>query len=147
MRRPPPDEKGQLALEVGRAIRRARSASKLSAQQALADVLGVEQTTVSKWERGEVLAELPQIMAVERALGLERGTILVLAGLVTLAPGQTERSLLSDPNLTDESRAALLTFYRAAARLAGLQPRAAPRPHGPASSRRPGCPPTGSRKG
>src|SRR5258708_14751714 len=67
---------------LGPAMRRARGDM---TQVALADAVGVDQPTVSRWERDEQRPSLEQIAAVETAARRRRGFILVSAGSVECA--------------------------------------------------------------
>lgn len=67
---------------LGAAIERAYRDSKVGTQEVLADILGVDQTTVSKWCRGTIPASVAWVSEVERVCGLPRGQVFVWAGLV-----------------------------------------------------------------
>src|SRR5438067_721174 len=67
---------------LGEAIRSARLYAGVWTQQELADLLGVGQTTVSRWERGAEALRLSSVVAVENALGVPRGSILRGAGYI-----------------------------------------------------------------
>jgi transcriptional regulator with XRE-family HTH domain len=91
-----------------------RSAYKGRARQEdLAEWLGVGQPTVSRWARGEVVPSVHEIAALEDALGLRRGWILIASGFVDPA-SDVEGAIDLDPVLSDDSRHLLKTLYRAA---------------------------------
>lgn len=64
---------------LGAAIRRARGPI---TQQELGDRIGEAQTTLSRWETGEVELEIGQAARIEDALRLPHGWIARAAGLV-----------------------------------------------------------------
>ena len=84
---------------VGRAIRRTRIDQGLT-QTDLAKALKVTQPRVSAMERGDNAPTLPQIRAIEDALGVSRGHILQAAGY--FEPGDGEGPAL---NYTEVSAA------------------------------------------
>jgi transcriptional regulator with XRE-family HTH domain len=67
---------------LGAAIRRARKDESGWTQVDLADALGVDQATVSKWERGENSPDLVTLVRLEGVLQLPRGQVLRWAGFV-----------------------------------------------------------------
>lgn len=76
------DERASLnraAKEVGRLISAFRATKKLT-QEALAEALKVDQSTVSKWERGERIARDYQRRQIEKALGDKHGVIFAPLG-------------------------------------------------------------------
>jgi len=72
------------------------------------------QTTVSRWELGQVSLTAEQIRNIEEALGLPAGHLLAAAGYVDLAvaPDSVEAMVLADPALDPEYRDMVVTFYR-----------------------------------
>lgn len=70
------------AVTLGMAVRRARKQSSAPTQVTFADALGVDQTTVSKWERGEVALTVEQVRAIEDLCRLPHGQVLAWAGYV-----------------------------------------------------------------
>ena len=64
---------------LGRAIRLHRGEM---SQEDLAPGLGVSQASISSWERGGVDLTCEQVAALERRVGLRRGTLFVEAGYV-----------------------------------------------------------------
>jgi transcriptional regulator with XRE-family HTH domain len=90
-------------VSLGAAIRTARGRT---TQQQLAELLGTDQTRVSKWENNAHRPSLEEIAAIEAALGRPLGYILIRAGLVEL-PRSLEDSIDVDPRLDDRARAAL----------------------------------------
>jgi transcriptional regulator with XRE-family HTH domain len=69
------------AIAVGTAIRRLRTAAGAT-QAALGLALGLDQSGVSKLEKGRPQATVTQIRLAEEFLGLPRGSVLREAGLV-----------------------------------------------------------------
>jgi excisionase family DNA binding protein len=61
-------------------------------QTQLGDRVGVPQTTISRWEQGRVDLSVERVRAVEEALGLQIGTLLVLAGYVDIGRAEAEVS-------------------------------------------------------
>jgi transcriptional regulator with XRE-family HTH domain len=72
------------AKAVGGAIRAARG--ELS-QQGLADLCGVSQMRVSRWERGEADLTLEEVRTIEAVLGREPGSIFTASGYVPQPDG------------------------------------------------------------
>lgn len=66
---------------LGGALRSARLMAHLT-QASVAHSTGLDQTQISKWERGEQTPNLDQIAKLETALGLSRGALLANAGFV-----------------------------------------------------------------
>lgn len=107
-----PSESDQPAsVDIGRAIRRLRA--KKATQEAIADLLGVTQGTVSQWETGRSHPSFRQMQTIERHLGLGRGSILVAAGLVEV--GGIEAAILADDSLDENELDLLLRVYRSVA--------------------------------
>lgn len=97
-------------VKLGAAIRQARDQM---TQETLADAIGVDQPSVSRWERDEQRPSLEHLVAVEDATGRRRGFILIAAGLVDATPS-VEAAIALDPALDDEQRGFVLHAYRAA---------------------------------
>lgn len=97
---------------VGRTIKRLREAAGVS-QEALGAALGIDQTGVGKIESGQRALTVERLLRIEDALGLDRGAIVLDAGLVPGA-GTVEAAVLSDRGLTPVMRRSLLVFYRSA---------------------------------
>lgn len=72
------------------------------------------QTTVSRWELGQVSLTVEQVRKLEEALKLPAGHLLAAAGYVDLAiaPESVESMLLADPALDAEYRDMVVNFYR-----------------------------------
>jgi transcriptional regulator with XRE-family HTH domain len=88
---------------LGEAVRRARKDARGWTQVELAAALGVDQATVSKWERGENSPDHVTIMRIESTLELPRGQILTWAGFVSsgvegLLPYAAERGRRKRPS-------------------------------------------------
>lgn len=76
-----------LRMHLGAAVRRAMAEAtdpRLRTQVPLADALGVDQTTVSRWVRGSREPQLHRIVQLEDVCGLPRGQVLLWAGLVDM---------------------------------------------------------------
>lgn len=58
------------------AIKKAREASTTS-QISLAKTLGVSQPLISAWERAKVAPSVEDLVGIEQALGLERGSLIL----------------------------------------------------------------------
>lgn len=107
-----PEEPAAIArrkVSVGPAIRQARGDM---TQTTLADAVGVDQPTVSRWERDEQRPSLEQLAAVDAATGRQRGFVLIAAGLVQ-GVQSVEAALATDTTLDDEQRRFVLNAYRA----------------------------------
>jgi transcriptional regulator with XRE-family HTH domain len=98
-----------LSVELGQAIKAARGSMK---QDALARAVGVDQPTISKWERGTVRPSLDDIARVEKATGRARGWVLIAAGLVD-GITSTLDAIDGDPMLTEQAREMLRAAYQA----------------------------------
>lgn len=97
---------------IGAVIRNARGEM---TQSELGVKLGdVPQTTISRWEKGIVDLTLEQTRDLERALGLQHGTIFIAAGYVDPKEinADTETVLRADPTIAAEFREDLLRNYR-----------------------------------
>lgn len=53
-------------------------------QDQLAELVGTDQPTISKWERGVVRPSIENLILIEERTGRPRGFIFVAAGLVDL---------------------------------------------------------------
>lgn len=97
-------------MELHEAIRRAYAGRYTQAD--LARALGVDQTTVSSWSRGNSRPTLEQLAALEDACDRPLGFVLRLAGFVedvVDVPG----AVAVDPCLDDLGRDVVLNAYRA----------------------------------
>lgn len=77
----PTEHARRLRAALGQALRDARTRAGLRNQDLLAELLGTTQQTVSRYENGD-LTTLDDVVAIEDALGLGRGALLVAAGYV-----------------------------------------------------------------
>ncbi|HLU95235.1 MAG TPA: helix-turn-helix transcriptional regulator [Thermobifida alba] len=93
---------------LSEAFREAYEVAGLS-QQELSRRIGVDQTTISKYARGAVQPPLEMLPKVERACGHKLGYILRRAGFVEDI--DTRTAILADPDLSLESRQALVRSY------------------------------------
>lgn len=87
--------------------------SQVQIAEALPDV---DQPTVSKWARGVRPPPLWVLPQVERLCAVPKGRILRLAGFVD-PDLSVEAAIAQDPALDDASRRAMVTSYRAFAKL------------------------------
>ena len=97
----------KLRVELGSNLRRARREAELT-QGKLADMLGVDQPQISKWEGGRTLPTILQL--IDLAIACRRRPETLIEGLV--APTREQLSLA-----LDASTSALL--YEVTRRLAG----------------------------
>lgn len=107
-RRPKPDN---APVAVGAAIRRYRVARGWN-QTELGERIDLDQTGVGELERGDRPLTLERLLTIEDALDLDRGALLLEAGLIP-SPG-VEAAILADPCLTPEWRKPVLALYRSA---------------------------------
>jgi transcriptional regulator with XRE-family HTH domain len=94
-----------LMADFGRAIHRARGRT---SQVELGERTGLDQGTISLYERGLRMPSFENLMRVEQALGLNRGAIVhaVYCDLPTIAD-----QLVNDATLPPEFRKAVATVY------------------------------------
>lgn len=90
-----------LANGIDRAIRDAGLT-----QTDVAGIMGLSQSMVSDWRRGETVPSIAQVLALDEICGKPRGWILMNAGLAD--PGRVEESVVVDPHLDDEGRSLVL---------------------------------------
>lgn len=117
---------------LGAVIRQARLDSDYPTQVQLAATIGVEQTKLSRWERGQLWPNLDELARLEDVLRLPRGDLLIRCGAVGLPTLPTEQAILADRTLSDTHRSAVLSLYRvlrqqAAAEGGKPEPRRRPR--------------------
>jgi len=96
---------------VGEAVRKALDDAGLR-QSDIADALGVDPATVSKWARGLQRIDLEYFPEIDRVCGQRRGYVLELAGFVDPPPsGDVRVAIAADPALDDEGKGALTVLY------------------------------------
>jgi len=78
-----PREPDPRAIALGSAISAARKSADMT-QADLAAALGVRQGTVSRYEAGECLVSSVQLREIEKALGVEAGSLMA----ITSWPGE-----------------------------------------------------------
>lgn len=110
-----PTEREVRLKRLGRQIAVARE--KIMSQAELGYQLGayldreIPQTTISRWEKGQVDLGVEQIRALEIVLGLSPGALLAAAGYVDFY-GTSDRDLrtvvFTDPDLHPSQRSAVL---------------------------------------
>ena len=95
---------------LGQAIRSARGSL---TQARLGTLLDVPQTTVSRWEKGQVALDVIRIRELEMVLGLESGSLLLAAGITTAKPRVKDisQAILTDPNVDPRLRRDLVVLY------------------------------------
>jgi hypothetical protein len=79
----------------------------------------VPQTTISRWEQGQVALDVIQVHELELALGLEPGSLLVAAGITTgkRTVKDVAKAILTDPNVDPPLRRDLVSIYENYVRL------------------------------
>jgi len=82
-------------------------------QRALAAGVGVDQSTISRWIRGETQPSFEKLMRLEVAAGRARGYVLRLAGMIDVEVN-ARHALDQDEALSDQARAILVAAYEAA---------------------------------
>lgn len=105
---------------LAKAIRTARENAGLTQQQ-LADLAGLDQAKVSRYERALNVPPLGSLLAIDEACRQPRGTVLRLAELID-NPDSAEDAITSDPALHPDAAQALLTFYRLASTVTAGKP-------------------------
>ena len=95
---------------IGEALRKARAATK---QEVVAEALGVDQPTVSRWESDKTRPSLEQINAFEKAVGRPKGFCLIAAGYVEV-PKTAREAIEADPSLEPGQRKVVLGAYDSA---------------------------------
>lgn len=103
---------------LGQAIRRVRGDVD---QRVVAEAVGRDQGTISKWERGQASPTLEQILSIERALGVLAGSILRLAGYVD-DPVNARQAIEADRSIPDEFKPTVLRIYDALATIPATDP-------------------------
>lgn len=98
------------------AVREARGAQGLT-QRALAEVVGLSQNAVARWEIGESAPGTPaSVFHLEGVLDLEPGSLSIHLGYLPVGANLcgVELAIRSDSDLDAPMKAALLTFYHSA---------------------------------
>lgn len=85
-------------------------------QVELAAKLAKNQSTISKWVRGENEPTLEEIASLERACDRPAGWILIAGGFVDV-PSTTSDAINQDPSISDTLRELLMEQYRSAVKL------------------------------
>lgn len=80
---------------LGHEVEQARRRYKLS-QRALAERVGVNQSMISTWERGDAVPRVDHIFRLDLAFGFQPGTLLSNAGLIKLASQRPDGSASED---------------------------------------------------
>lgn len=98
------------AMQLGEAIRRVRaSVGQMELAKRMNDPV-VDQSRISKWERGIGHPSLDQIRAIEDALGVRRGSVLRLAGYVE-DEGSTLDTITADRALDEDAVEVMHRIY------------------------------------
>jgi transcriptional regulator with XRE-family HTH domain len=100
---------------LGSLLRSQRAAAELSLRE-LAERTNVSNAYLSQLERGQHEPSLSVLRAIASALGVPLESLLVQAGVLErdgeLPMRDTEAAILSDPELSEPQRTALLHVYR-----------------------------------
>lgn len=104
-------EWSQIEAKIGRALKAALQSRGIS-NAAAAEMVGVHQTTVSRWTNGEALPEWPNLWQLSRATGISPAEIMgpMLAGPWG-ARADVAEALAADDRLTDSQRQAIFGVY------------------------------------
>ena len=100
----------EVSLALGQALYRLRRAAGLS-QVDLSHALNVDQTAVSRWERGRDAFPALLIPQMERILDLPHGSLWASAGLNKL--DSVEAAIYADPNLGPNDKRSVIAVYSA----------------------------------
>lgn len=90
-------------------LRRARYAAHMS-QDRLSAISGIEQSKISSLERGLGFPTLDQVAALERGLGLMKGTLIFASGFAAPTTG-VQDAIRQDPELPASGKTHLLQVY------------------------------------
>lgn len=105
---PPGDDDADVLARIGGAVRDVRKSAGLSQLQ-LADLLGIDQTTVSAYERGQVDMSILTIVRIQRECHASTSAVFRKAGLVDDDPVAVLESI---PGLDARDQAALVRFLK-----------------------------------
>lgn len=106
---------------VGAAFRGAYEAAGLR-QTDIAEALGVDPATVSKWSRGLQRIDLEYFPEIDRLCGKPKGYVLRLAGYIEDDPAIGVRSaIMADHGLTEQAKLTLLDVYESFQKRAAAQ--------------------------
>lgn len=101
------------AKTFGDALVRARQAAGLTQSQ-LGSAVGIPQSTISVWERGEVEPPNDAVFDIERALSLKPGSLSALLGVVPVIQehvSSVEAAIIAEPRLDEYKRRLLLQIF------------------------------------
>ena len=97
-----------MARRLGAAIRTTRNAAGITGT-ALADRLGIDQSTMSDYERGAVQVSVATLLRIDEALGMVPGSLLIASGLVDADHVKTDlRLALLTADYDEDFRSSLL---------------------------------------
>lgn len=105
----PEEHARRLRVALGQALRRARLRAGMRNQDLLAERLETSQQTISRYENGDLTA-LDDVVALEDALGLGRGALLIDAGYAPKAVDVIDL-IRRDTSITDYRREVILDLY------------------------------------
>lgn len=98
----------EVSAALGHALRQLRRAAPLS-QVDLCRALDVDQTAVSRWERGTDRFPALLIPRMERALDVPPGTLWASAGLLALT--SVPAAIYADQDLEPKEKAMMVSIY------------------------------------
>lgn len=101
-------EPAEVNAAIGAALKQLRQPTGVG-QVELAARLDIDQTTVSRWERGLDAIPAYRIVQVEDALGLSRGVLWAAAGLMGLTA--VEQAIYADAGLTAAEKQLVAAAY------------------------------------
>ena len=88
-------------------------------QEQIADALGVDQPTVSRWARGMRRPPIDVLPVIEQLCNVRKGTILRRAGYVEDDGVDIAAAILADQRLPEVTRQVLADAYQSALRRSG----------------------------
>lgn len=119
-------------MEIGEAIKEVRTRAGLDQKDVVAridrsdtDVI-VDQPMLSKMERSKAVPSIRDLSAIERAMGVPLGTVLVMSGYVENV-GSVAQAVAADDKLSAGDKTVVLTAYEGALALARARGREAQR--------------------
>lgn len=95
--------------EIGRALKQVREAANLT-KVTLGARIGKPASYFTEWEKGRKGAQLDDIIRIEEALNLTRGSILRLAGFID-EPATVRDAIAGDPTIPESDRVVILEIY------------------------------------
>ncbi|MGD1011778.1 MAG: helix-turn-helix transcriptional regulator [Acidimicrobiales bacterium] len=116
----PPDPSDRWA-ELGEFIRQQRNSARLSLRR-LSDIAGISNPYLSQIERGLRKPSAEILQQIAKALRISAETLYVRAGILEdeRCDDDVVRHILTDPNLAEDQRHALVRIYRSFRRENGV---------------------------